>query len=215
MPRPERYANIAPVSQTYRRYNSRLIGIILPALLFCALFAGLAQAAPDNFVHGRPVLSLSEGALTLSLPLSVDNEDALGALLRDGASIELAINVTIQRKRSVWFNEKVHETVFSSLLRHDPLSREYRMTMPGSEQILQDKSLRALLARTWKTMKLPLAPGELFAPNNNYVVKIELSLKHTALPPWLDRTLVFWNKDVVNSASIELEYRTDDAAVSR
>lgn len=205
----------SPVSHVYCTYRARAAKGLFLVLLFCALWAAPGQGAPDEFVHGRPELGMNGGLLTLHLPLSVDNEDALGELLRDGASLELSIKVNIHRKRSLWFNENIHEARFSSLLRHDPLSREYRMTMPGGEQIFQDKNLRALLARTWKDLNLPLAPGNLFKPKNNYIVKVELSLKHTALPPWLDRTLVFWNKDVVNSISFELEYRTENASVSR
>lgn len=209
LPRPGRYANIHPVSRTYSTYRARALFGLGLALLLCVLFSAAAEAAPENFVHGRASLRTLDGQLVLSLPLSVDNEDALGELLRDGASAQLAVKVSVQRKRGLWFNEGVYEAEFHSLLRHDPLSREYRLTMPGTEQVFKDKSLRALLARTWKELRLPLAPVALFTPDADYIVKIGLSLKHTALPPWLDRTLVFWNKDVVRPAKLDLEYRTN------
>ena len=187
--------------------------IMLLLLLACSTSA---LAAPDNFVHGRPELSLpGDGNLVLSLPVSVDNEDAMGDILRDGASLALAVKITVQRKRTLWFNASEHEVEYSSLLRHDPLSREFKMSMPGNEQILQDKNLRSLLSRTWKELKLPVAPAALFTPSDNYIIKVELSLKHASLPPWLDRTLMFWTKEVVNSTSLELDYRVDDASVSR
>lgn len=209
LPRPERYANIPPVSRTYSTYFARALFGLGLALLLYAVFPAAAWAAPENFVHGRASLRALDGRLVLSLPLSVDNEDALGELLCDGASAQLSVKVSIQRKRGLWFNEGVYEAEFQSLLRHDPLSREYRLTMPGTEQIFKDKSLRALLARTWKDLRLPLAPVTLFTPDSEYIVKIGLSLKHTALPPWLDRTLVLWNKDVVRPAKLDLEYRTN------
>ena len=219
MPRTGRYANIAPVSQIDRKHHVRTGKAPILALFCCALLAVFpaltVQASPDNFVHGRPSLDMRGGKLVLSLPLSVDNEDSLGEMLRDGSTMELSINVTIQRKRTLWFNESIYEEIFSFLLRHDPLSREYRMSAPGAEQVSQDKSLRSLLTRTWKILKLPLADEALFRPESDYQVKIQLSLKHTALPPWLDRTLVFWNKDVVNPISLELEYRTQDAPIPR
>lgn len=216
MPREGRYANITKVNHIDRLYPARVGKALFLALFCCIIFAAaVAIAAPSSFVHGRASLRMDAGKLTLSLPVSVDNEDALGEMLRDGSTMELAINISIARKRSLWFSKGIHEASFSYLLRHDPLSREYRMTTPGTEQAAHDKSLRQLLTNTWKTIKLPIADKTLFSPDNDYIVKIELSLRHTALPPWLDRTLVFWNKDVVKPLSLELEYRMKDAPIPR
>lgn len=203
---------VSQINHTYHTYTGRVIFI---ALLFCILLYGTAQAAPDSFVLGRPGLDVADGKLALSLPLSVDDEDALGDLLLDGASIELLAKVTVIRKRSLWFNEKISEQEFRSLMKHDPLTREFRMNIPGSEQLAQDKNLRSLLARSWKTMRLTLADADQFKPKEDYLIKIDISLKHAELPPWLDRTLVFWNKDIVNSQSLELDYKVDNAPISR
>lgn len=191
----------------FKEFPARSGAVMLFLLLLQCLAATYVLAAPENFVYGRPKLFISEAnKLTLSLPLSVDNEDALGDILRDGASLELSIKIVVQRKRSLWFNAVEQEIEYTSLLRHDPLSRAFRMTVPDSEQILQDKNLRALLARTWKSLNLTVASAELFNQKNNYLIKVNISLKHAALPPWLDRTLVFWTKEVVNSTSFELDY---------
>lgn len=209
-----------PVSRVDLAYKAPAGRALYLALLLCALFSALAApdpagAAPDNFVHGRTALVRSGGMLTLSLPLSVDNEDALSALLRDGASIELLVKVEIQRQRTLWFNENIFAASFSWVLRYDPLARDFRMTQPLGGQNMQDKNLRTLLGRTWKALRLPLVELASLQGGEAYTVKADFSLRHTALPPWLDRTLVFWNKDVVNPDSIELEYKVDDAPISR
>lgn len=188
--------------------------LLLFAIFFFCADSALA-ASPESLAIGRPVLLEQEGRLWLNLPVSVTNESALVDMLRDGASMELIINCKIERKRSFWFNENITENSFSSIIRHDPLSREFRLTLPPTGEVKQDRLLVSLLAQSWKDMTLPLANLNLFEDAENYIINIDISLKHTELPPWLEKTLIFWPKDIVDSERISLDYKVNDATVSR
>ena len=129
--------------------------------LICLCPWGLQAADLQHFTHAVPELSLRQGKLWLGLPLSVDNEDRLSEMVRDGVRLELRLTAEVYRKRAFWFNAKLTTLEFVSTLRHDPLSREFRLSLPGREQPLHDPLLRRLLAASWKTLSLPLLESAL------------------------------------------------------
>lgn len=185
-------------------------------LLACLLFpVAQARAALENFVGELPTLHTEGDTLNMTLRLSVDDEDALRLLLRDGATIELGVRVRVERKRTLWANEKIEELEFSSLLKYDSLVRQYRLTGPADDRVVQDGNLRALLAKSWKDLRIPLVKADVFEPDEEYLVIVDLTLQHAELPPWLDKTLVFWSREVVAPETFKLDYRPDHAVISR
>ncbi len=199
---------------TYKTLSCRVVCVLLLCLFYCHSQAR-AEVAQNSFAYEQPKLFTRAGKLWVSLPLSVTSEDDLSALLRERSTLELRIDTLVQKKRTLWLNKDLAEQTFTSIMRHDPLSREFKLTHPVSGQVASDPLLRRLLANTWKKLELPLADATLFEPGEDYLVEIEISLKHTELPSWLERTLVFWNKDVVNSEHIALDYKVENAPVSR
>lgn len=195
---------------------SSAVWLAVSMLLACLLFpVAQARAALESFVGELPELHTDGDTLSMTLRLSVDDEDALRVLLRDGATIELGIKVRVERKRTIWANEKISEQEFSSLLKYDSLVRLYRLTEPSGERVLQDGNLRSLLAKSWKDMRIPLVKTEVFEEDEEYLVIVDLVLQHAELPPWLDKTLVFWSREVVAPETFKLDYRPEHAAISR
>lgn len=185
-------------------------------LLACLFFSvAPARAALESFVGELPELRAEGDVLTMTMRLSVDDEDALRVLLRDGATIELGVKVHIERRRTFFPNEEIGELEFSSLLKYDSLVRLYRLTEPIGERVVQDENLRSLLSKSWKNMSLPLAMTSVFAEDEEYLVTVDLTLQHAELPPWLDKTLVFWSREVVAPETFKLDYRPGHAAISR
>jgi hypothetical protein len=175
----------------------------------------LWAAEPQRFTHENPELLLHEGVLRLHFPLSVDNEDRLSDMLRDGARVELRITARISRKRRFWFNAELAEVEFLSSLRHDPLRQEFRLTMPGQDQPLYDPLLRRLLTASWKNLRLPLLDGALLQEGQGYLIELDLALNQAELPPWLESTLIFRDKKVAQSEHLTLDYTVPHAALSR
>ncbi|MDR2892687.1 MAG: DUF4390 domain-containing protein [Deltaproteobacteria bacterium] len=185
---------------------------VLLLLLCCCPPVALAL---QHFTGEAPELSVQEGGLGLSLRLSVDDEDELRLLLRNGASLELVINAEILRQRTFLPNESLDERNFSFLLKYDSLTRQYRMSDPLTGKILQDPNMRSLLTKTWKQLELPLTNMDIFAQDEDYLVLLKLTLQYAEIPPWLDRSLVFWSREVVEPETYKLEFNLDDAAFSR
>lgn len=190
----------------------------LPLLPFLILFlysllsAPALAAAPQLFVLENLSLAEERDALVFHCSVSVDDEDGLRDLLKDGAVLELTIDLTLERKRSWWLNADGIERVFTLGLRHDPLSRNFLVSVPGAEaqEILRDKNLTRLLHAGWRQMKLPLAPMQLLRDQgreNIYLLTATFRLQHTEVPPWLEKSLVFWSSDVVSQETRTLEYQ--------
>lgn len=157
---------------------------------------------PQNLVMDPPACAVEDGMLTLKLAITVDNEEGLLALLKDGAVLELGIAVQVERKRSFWVNRVAAASEYSLLLRHDPLSRDFVALMPTGQgtKELRDRNLTRLLQSSWRRISLPVVALEDLLreePAESYLVSLFVSLRHTEVPPWLERSSVFWSADVV------------------
>jgi hypothetical protein len=203
------------------RWRAMLAFILwgLGAALLLSFWPGLPfpalAASPERFTLEEPRLEVRAGTLFLHLPLGVLNEMALSDMLRDGAMLELRIEMEVLRKRSLLPNAGEEEKEFSSIIKHDPLTREFRASLPGSGEILHDPLLSALLRKSWKKLELPLLESPRLRADSEYLVEISLSLRHAELPPWLERTLVFWTRDVLPALQLTLDYKVEHAPLPR
>ena len=149
-----------------------------------------------------PAAVVENGMVTLRLALTVDNEEGLLALLRDGAVLELAISAVVARERTLLRNVKVATAVFPSVLRHDPLSRDFVafVPTPDGEREVRDRNLSRLLEASWRRLVLPVIPLEdllRIEPAASYLVLLTITLRHIEVPPWLERASLFWSPEVV------------------
>lgn len=184
----------------------RLSGFLPAVLVFFSilLFSPCARALPPTqLLIDRPALHYNEGALVLSLSVSVNDEEGLRDMLKDGAVLELTTTVGVERERSWWANAEEFTYSFSSVLRHDPLSRDFIATLPleDGEKELRDRNLTRLLHESWKKLSFPVislatlqqaANGE-----SSFLLRYTVTLRHIEVPPWLEKSLVFWSAEVV------------------
>jgi hypothetical protein len=170
-------------------------------------------APPQSFVMSSMALRVDAGVLLLGVALSVDDEDGLRDLLKDGAVLEFSITIDMQRKRSWWMNADVVHLVYTSALRHDPLTREFRLTMPrkGGDVTVKDRNLTRLLHNTWRAFSLPIVALRELLPANDgeqkeYDVHVSLKLRHIEVPPWLEKSTMFWSSNVIPEKNDILEF---------
>ena len=183
---------------------------ILPGgrLLFFAAVCFLLRVAtaqalpPQQMLMDPPTAVVQQGMLSLRLALAVDDEEGLHALLKDGAVLELAVSVSVERERSFWANAEAATASFSSILRHDPLTRDFIALVPTleGEKEFRDRNLGRLLQATWRNLTLPVAPLDDILreqPAERYLFSLSARLRHTEVPPWLEKSSVFWSTEVV------------------
>lgn len=184
---------------------SRLSGILtaVAVLLSLLLFPLSARALPPSqLLLDNPALHYREGALILSLSVSVNDEEGLREMLKDGSVLELMTTVSIERERSWWANAEEFSYNFPSVLRHDPLSRDFIATLPAGdgERELRDRNLTRLLHESWKKLSfsvIPLASLQDKDPEESFLLNFTITLRHIEVPPWLEKSLVFWSAEVV------------------
>lgn len=186
--------------------------VLLALGIFCFSFAfpDSGQAAPPKrFDIQTFSLSTTDSTLSINLALALDDEDGLYNILKDGAVVELGIDLDIQRKREWWSNADIASFRYTSVIRHDPLTREFYLLMPNADQPLKDRNLTRLLANSWQKLSLPLIPLsliELEGRNQTYVISCSIALNHIETPPWLAQNSVFWSAEIIPPVNISLEY---------
>ncbi len=193
-----------------RRSRPNRAAAFLACLMLC-LLAPLAALAlpPEHFVTRNLGMDMRTGTITVRVGVSVDNEQGLYDMLKDGASVQLTATVKLERLRTLWSNVPLAEQVYTSILRHNPLTREFLLYMPGEAKPVADRDLSRLLAATWYKLSFPVGPVDLLRqaePGSGYRISLDLSLQHTEVPPWLARAFVFWSKNVVEPVTLTIPF---------
>ena len=178
------------------------------AMLFCCFGFVPAQAAEQELVVYSANLENTPAGMFAALSCSVSDEDALRDLLKDGATIELAISFDIEGKRSWWSNAELLHKTFISKLTHDPLTREFAVTLPGATGpiTLRQKNLTRLIHQSWRNLRLPLlSPAERASldPEREHTLRITFYVHHVEVPPWLEQSTLFWSPDVAPQVILE------------
>lgn len=177
-------------------------------MLFCCLNLLPAHAAEQELVVYSANLENTPAGMFAALSCSVSDEDALRDLLKDGATIELAVTFDIEGKRSWWSDAELLHKTFASKLTHDPLTREFAVTVPGATGpvTLRQKNLTRLIHQSWRNLRLPLlSPAERAGldPEREHTLRITFYVHHVEVPPWLEQSTLFWSPDVAPQVVLE------------
>ena len=188
----------------------RVLPLFFAVLFLLSCFPALALP-PQKFQIAPPSVSTLNSELFLNLSLTVDNEDGLHDLLKDGAVLQLGVSVAMTRKRSWWANVDIAEHEYTSLIYHDPLTRDFVMSFPTreGEKTLRDKNLTRLIFSSWRNLSLPVVPLRTLyneGSEEEFVISLTISLQHTEVPPWLEKSFVFWSSDVVPQEKFSLPF---------
>lgn len=170
-------------------------------LLLCCL-AAHANAAPPERLLLRAFSVATEGEqIVLRASLDIDDREGMRNILRDGAQVQLTCTATLRRNRTLLPAQEVGGVVAEIVMRHDPLTREFELFTSPDLPPRRDRNFARLLDGTWSRLRLNLAPTAELTPGEGYTVTLTCSLRHTKVPPWLEKTLFFWSWDVVPEAT--------------
>lgn len=191
----------APVSAAWRGATLAL-GLFL---LACALTLSPRPAlAEQNFLLKGFALGGTDKHLEINLRLAVSEEHNLAYMLRDGAKMEMSCQVRLLRKRTFWSNELLAETAIYNRLTYDLLLREFVFNSENHPPI-RNELFRQLMAETWENLCVPLDNPAGLTQDEDYVVKVTVDLKHTEMPPWLTRSILFWSDEIIAPTTFELD----------
>ena len=180
-------------------------------IFFTLLLPWLAHAIPPKyFAIENARVETRDNQITARLSISFDNVTGLFEMLKDGASVDLAVNAKLERVRSLWTNVTLVETDLLSSLQHNPLTREFSLFMPGSENPLLDKNLDRLLAATWSKFEVLFGPLSVLddeEKDTEYRVTLTLALVYAKVPPWLAKNFMFWSRNIVEPETVKLPFQ--------
>lgn len=176
--------------------------LLVLLLLFASALPAFCAAAPKRLILFAPEARVHNNTVIVDLGVSIDSIEGLANLLRDGAVLSLDITLNIERERSWWANAEAGSKEYASVLRHDPLSRDFIVTIPNGAGFREtrDRNLPRLLKASWLKLELPLVRVEMLAdaePAEEYLIVAGVSLHHTEVPPWIENTTLFWSSEVV------------------
>ena len=190
----------------------RILSVVFFFLCCCApLFTGPVAhaAAPRKLVAGEMVLEAANSQFYVNLVLGVNEEEWLKLLLKDGAVIELGIDLSMERRRSWWANSVLAEKTYTFTLHYDQLTREFQFFQSTDQKPSRDRDLHNLLRANWGKLHLPLVPLQTvsqYGEDVEFLITAEITLRHGQTPPWLANSGLFWSSEIAPPLTLTLEY---------
>ena len=193
-----------------RRGLPPVINMVMSMILGLTLFACVLGALPrpglaeQSFLLKGFSLGGTDKHLEVNLRLALSEEHNLAYMLRDGAKMEMSCEVQLLRKRTFWSNELVAETATYNSRAYDLLLREFVLGANGQPPA-RNESFRRLMTETWENLSVPLDNPAGLEQDEDYAVKVTVALKHTEMPPWLTRSILFWSDEIITPTTFELD----------
>lgn len=153
------------------------------------------------------------GAPRLEAAVTVSDTAPIRANLRDGAALNLSLDLVVELPRLVLPSQTFAESHILYQLRFDPLTREY-VLLREAAPALRHTSLEVLLNGVLGDTAIPLVPSTPLTPEDTYRATLTLSLRHAHVPPWLKRALFFWSWDVLAPATFTLDFQCEAVPAS-
>ena len=178
-------------------------------LFFLFLFVALpcfVQAQPQTQEAAAlrlgffTVQTLSDTKVHVDSGIVVDKLKVVRNLLRDGAVLNFTCKLTIERLRSVLSNDVLAEHSETFQIRHDPLTRDFCVLRQGLPSQCS-KKLDTIIETACGDMPFTITLLEPLVSGEKYRVRLDVTLQHAEVPPWLEKALFFWSWDVAPPTS--------------
>lgn len=180
--------------------------ILWGAGLLCLLWAAPLRAEGGAaFVLNSLSVVFQQGTTRLEAAIAVNDPAPLQANLRDGAALNLHMDVLVERPRMVLPDKTVSQQRLLFQIRFDPLTREY-LLLRSAQSPLRQRRLAALLEEVLGDATIPLAPPAMLMPGERYRARLTLAIRHADVPPWLEKALFFWSWDVIAPTTFSLDF---------
>lgn len=174
--------------------------------LVALLFPAPVRAGGDAvFLLNSLSVVTHSGTTRLEAAATLSDVAPIQANLRDGAALNLEMDVTVEHPRLLLPSKLVAEQHLLYQIRFDPLTREYVLLRAAGPPMRQ-RMLETLLNDVLGDAAILVAPPAALVPGENYRAALTLSMRHAHVPPWLEKALFFWSWDVVPPATFTLDF---------
>ncbi len=170
-----------------------LVFLLLPSLIFCPKFA---QASA--FFHlSASGISIENKSVNVELYLTIARMDEVEKILKSGASIEISCNTNLLRKNPIFYDTSIEYQDITWFLRYDALTREFLLSYNDS-LVQRNRDLKKLVDSIFFPLSLDLAHADLEA-RTAYTIDVELNLRQAKIPAWIEKTLFFWDWNLIST----------------
>jgi hypothetical protein len=151
------------------------------------------------------VVDNQAGSIMVRFGVRVDGVQDIVHSLETGATLGLRCKARLVREQ-FWFNDKIAESLFVSLVRWNALTKQYVLEMPGREQPLKNKDIQELLNGSWDKLTMDLGSWGALERGDDYSLRLEIRLSRADVPAWLRYSLFFWSWDVIKPTNYRLDF---------
>ncbi len=165
----------------------------LPAMMLLAVLCG-ARAQADELVIRSPSVSVMAGVYVLSAQLQFDVPLGVEAVIRDGATLELALQVRFSRQRGWWRDAQLAELTQRYELKYHTVSERYLLRNLNSGAQSSYITLTEALVALRRIEQVPLLDQALIAPDERNQISLHAEVVVQSIPGLLN-TLLFWRSE--------------------
>lgn len=167
-----------PPSGSLRRVSSRLAAGCLLALLSLVFWAGPVHA--DTIPVKSAELRIEDGELLLNAEFELNLNSTLEEALQRGIPLYFVLEFELKRSRWYWLDEKVGQTLSTSRVSYNALTRQYRVSSGLLGQSFA--SLEEVERYVGRVTSRPVAQAAALSKGTRYEAAIRLRLDVNQLP---------------------------------
>jgi hypothetical protein len=175
--------------------RSRRVRASLACLLsLCLLCAPGAHAAADQIEIRSPYLLPVAGIYVLNVELLFDAPESVEKTVRDGAMLNLELQIRVGRARSWWRDETLAQLQQRYELLYHSVSQRYLVRNVNSGAQASYATFAEAIASLQRIENLPVMDQELLPPNARNEVSLRAAVGVRSIPRVLG-LLLFWVDD--------------------
>ncbi len=166
--------------------------------LFCVPSYSMAEEfgkSPFQVMYSDFELA-KQNSIKVSFFFSNNNVHQIERYLKDGTKIEMSVDILLSEK-GLLFDPNIAETNQIHLLQYDTLTREFVFTHDNG-QLYRFKSIEELFMYIFYPLSYEFKLEQV-KQREIYKVEMQLGLKHSTIPPWIENVLFFWDWDIVST----------------
>jgi hypothetical protein len=172
------------------------LSVTLLLLLTFAAVPGARSAGPlDGELEVRSAfVVVDHGVLQLSAHIQYPINDRIRSALKEGVTLTFDLDVTLNRRRRLWFNAVEREMTLKRELTYHAVSDRYLLR--GEENVGQQSfpTLEAALDTLGHVEDLPILVQSQLHGEGPWEVAVRVGMRRGRMPDAL-RALVFWTDD--------------------
>ncbi len=142
--------------------------------------------------------------LAARFSIKVEKFEEIKQALDNGTKMTMQSNLTLYRKRSLIWDEKLHTSTLDIEMEKLLLSGEYMINYPDRETRIRELDKEQFVS-LFQGLSNELVPSDSLDPEEDYYVEVEIRLKTRDAPQWIRGILFFWSWDAAQGVKYEMD----------